>query len=61
MKIQTKENMRKPARTKAVLSDDEVQRIHAYWRVANYVSVSQCSDGKGVADLPPHTLAILKA
>ena len=43
--------MKKPARTEAVLSDDEVQRMHAYWRVADYVSVSQCSDGKGVANL----------
>jgi phosphoketolase len=61
MKIQTKENMKKPARTEAVLSDDEVPRMHAYWRVANYVSVGQCDDGKVVADLPPHTMAILEA
>ena len=61
MKVQTKENMKKPAKTDAVLSDDEVQRMHAYWRVTNYMSVGQCNDGKGVANLPSPTMAILKA
>ena len=61
MKIQAKENMKKPVRTEAVLSDDEVQRMHVHWRVASYVSVSRCHDKKGVANLLPRVMAILKA